>query len=173
MKKEEKNQMIEDLAAKLKDNDILYLADTSELTVEVVNNLRRACYKNNVSVQVVKNTLLKKAMESVEGKDYEKLYDTLTGPTSIMFAEVANAPAKTMKAFRKKHDKPVLKGAMIEDAFFIGDENLSALADLKSREELIGDVIMLLQSPAKNVVSALNSGKHTIAGLVKTLSERE
>jgi large subunit ribosomal protein L10 len=172
MKKEDKNVIIDELAEKLANNPIFYLADTSELSVEVVNNLRRACFKSNVSMTVVKNKLLRKAMEKVEDKDFSGLYDVLAGPTSIMFSEVANVPAKTIQSFRKKHDKPVLKAAFIEDALFIGDNQLQALADLKSKEELIGDIIMILQSPAKNVVSALSSGKHKIAGLVKTLSER-
>ena len=123
-------------------------------------------------MQVVKNTLLKKAMERVEGKNYEELFGTLKGNTSIMFTDVANAPAKLIKEFRKKNDKPLLKGAFVEESIYIGEENLDTLANLKSKEELIGDIIMLLQSPAKNVISGLQSGGNTLSGLVKTLSER-
>lgn len=120
---------------------------------------------------MVKNTLLKKAMEQANG-NYEGLYDVLKGNSSILFAEVGNAPGKIIKEFRKKNDKPVLKGAYIDEAVFIGDNQLETLANLKSREELIGDIIMLLQSPAKNVISGLLSGKNKIAGLVKTLQDR-
>jgi len=126
-----------------------------------------------VSLKIVKNTLLQKAMEKVEEKDFSQLYTVLAGPTSIMYSDTGNAPAKIIKEFRKKHDKPVLKAAYIEESIYIGDENLSTLCDIKSKDELIGEVIALLQSPVKNVVSALQSGKHTIAGLVKTLAERE
>ncbi len=123
-------------------------------------------------MQFVKNTLLKKAMETVD-KDYEELYVTLKGNTSIMFAEGGNVPAKMIKEFRKKSDRPVLKGAYIEEMTYIGDDQLDMLVDIKSKEELIGEIVGLLQSPAKNVISALKSGGGTIAGLIKTLSERE
>jgi large subunit ribosomal protein L10 len=175
MEKTEKNQVIDGLAEQLNNNGIFYLADTSELTVEATNNLRRNCFKNNVSLTVVKNTLLFKAMEKLEadGKDFGDLKDLLSGPTSIMFAEVGNAPAKVIKDFRRKHEKPVLKGAFVEEAIYIGDDQLEALTNIKSKEELLGELIGLLQSPAKNVVSALQSSKNTLAGLMKTLSERE
>jgi len=172
MTREEKNQFIEELAVTLSNSPVLYLADTSELTVENTNKLRRSCFKQNVTMKVVKNKLLKKAFERVEGHDYSELYETLTGPTSLMFSEVANTPAKLIKEFRKKHSKPILKGAFIDSSVYVGDEMLTALAELKSREELIGDVIGLLQSPAKNVISALKSGGSTIAGLLQTLEER-
>ena len=172
MTREEKNKFIDELAEALSNSSVLYLADTSELTVENTNKLRRSCHKNNVKMQVVKNKLLRKAFERVEGQDYSELYETLSGPTSLMFSEVANAPAKLIKDFRKKHDKPILKGAFIEEAVYVGDDQLSALAALKSKEELIGDVITLLQSPIKNVVSSLQSGGNTISGLVKALEER-
>ncbi|NNC82773.1 MAG: 50S ribosomal protein L10 [Flavobacteriales bacterium] len=172
MTREEKNKFIDELAEKLSNSSVLYLADTSELTVENTNKLRRSCHKNNVSMQVVKNKLLRKAFDRVEGHDYSELYETLSGPTSLMFSEVANAPAKLIKDFRKKHDKPILKGAFIEEAIYIGDDQLSSLADLKSKEELVGEIIGLLQSPIKNVVSALQSGGNTISGLVKALEER-
>ncbi len=172
MTREEKAKYIDDLATELSEANIFYLADTAELTVEVVNNLRRRCFQSNIRMRVVKNTLLQKAMDRVEGKDFGNLGDTLSGATSIMFAEVANVPGKLIQEFRKKNEKPILKGAYIEDAIFIGDNQLDALANLKSREELIGEIIGLLQSPAKNVVSGLKGAGGKIAGILKTLEER-
>ncbi len=172
MTREEKQNAIEVLTDRLAESGIFYVADTSELTAEATSLLRRACFKENVQLSVVKNTLLKKAMEKVEGKDLAEMYDVLAGPTAIMFAEVGNAPAKIIKEFRKKNDKPLLKAAYVEETVYIGDDQLQALVDIKSKEEMIGEVIGLLQSPAKNVLSALQSGGSTIAGLVKTLSER-
>jgi large subunit ribosomal protein L10 len=154
MNKQEKNQMIEVLDGMLNDNNNFYLADISGLTAEENSALRRLCFKRDVSLQVVKNTLLKKALEK-NNADFSELYDVLVGNTSIMQAEAGNAPAKVIKEFRKKNDKPILKAAHIEESLYIGDENLSALADLKSKDELIGDIITLLQSPAKNVISSL------------------
>jgi len=172
MNREEKAKYIDDLVAELVSASIFYLADTAELTVEVVNNLRRRCFQSNIKMRVVKNTLLEKALERVEGKDFGNLKDTLAGATSIMFSEVGNAPAKLIQDFRKKNEKPVLKGAYIDDAVFIGDNQLETLVALKSREELIGDIIGLLQSPAKNVVSGLTGAGSKIAGILKTLEER-
>ena len=172
MNKEEKSLMIDKLTQVLADNNVVYLADTSELTVEDTNALRSACFKNDIQLTVVKNTLLQKAIEKVEGKDFSELSEVLSGPTSIMIAEVGNAPAKVIKEFRKKHDKPLLKGAYVDSAVYIGDDQVEALVNIKSKEELIGDVIMLLQSPAKNVISGLKSSGGTIAGLLKTLEER-
>ena len=172
MTREEKSQVIESLTAQLSDNATIYLADISGLNAGDTNNLRRACFKAGVELSVVKNTLLKKAMESTD-KDFGELEDVLKGNTSLMISEVSNAPAKVIKAFRKKSDKPVLKGAFIEEAVYVGDDQLDSLVNIKSKEELIGEIIGLLQSPAKNVISALKSGGGTIAGIVKTLSERE
>jgi large subunit ribosomal protein L10 len=172
MTREEKAQYIDDLAAELTAANIFYLADTAELTVEVINALRRKCYQSNIRMRVVKNTLLEKAMDRVEGKDFGNLRDTLSGATSIMFCEVGNVPARLIEEFRKKNAKPVLKGAYIDEAVFIGDDQLSTLVSLKSREELIGDIIGLLQSPAKNVVSGLTGAGSKIAGILKTLEER-
>ena len=172
MTREEKAQYIDDLAAELNEANVFYLADTAELTVDVINNLRRKCFQSNIRMRVVKNTLLSKAMDRVEGKDFGNLRDTLSGATSIMFSEVGNAPARLIEEFRKKNDKPILKGAYINEAVFIGDNQLSTLVSLKSREELIGDIIGLLQSPAKNVVSGLTGAGHKIAGILKTLEER-
>lgn len=172
MNREEKARYIDELAEQLTASNIIYLADTAELTVETVNLLRRRCFQANISMRVVKNTLLEKAMEKVDGKDFGNLTETLSGATSIMFSEVGNAPAKLIKDFRKKSEKPILKGAYIEEAVFIGDNQLDALVSLKSKEEVIGDIIGLLQSPAKNVVSGLKGAGGTIAGLLKTLEER-
>lgn len=171
MTREEKNQEIDKLTEVLKEANILYVADIAGLDAQQTSDLRRTCFKNGIQISVVKNTLLKKAIERSE-KDFGAIVDTLKGNTSIMLSETGNAPAKMMKEFRKKADKPILKGAYIEEAVFIGDDQLEALANLKSKNELIGDVIALLQSPAKNVVSALQSGKNTIGGLIKALEER-
>jgi large subunit ribosomal protein L10 len=172
MTKQEKQQLIEELSASIAESGVIYIADTSTLTVETTNALRRKCFNQGIKLRVVKNTLLRKAMEKVEGRDFSELNSVLVGPTAVMFAEVGNAPAKLIKEFRKKSDKPVLKGAWIEESVYLGDDQLENLANIKSREELIADVVALLQSPAKNVVSALQSGKTTLAGLVKTLEER-
>ena len=172
MTKEEKAKYIDDLTAELVDARIFYLADTSELTVDVINNLRRKCFQSDVRLKVVKNTLLSKAMDRVEGIDYGQLKDVLAGPTSILFAEVGNVPAKIIQEFRKKSAKPLLKGAFIEEAIFIGDNQLEALSNIKSKNELIGDIVGLLQSPAKNVISALKGQGGKIAGILKTLEER-
>lgn len=171
MTKEEKSRVIEDLTAQLSGSNVVYVADISGLDAETTSNLRRACFKAGIKLEVVKNTLLEKAMESVEN-NYGELSSILKGNTSIMIAENGNAPAKVIKEFRKKADKPILKGAYIHEAVFIGDNQLDALVALKSKDEVIGDIIGLLQSPAKNVVSALKSGGGKIAGIVKTLSER-
>ena len=171
MNKQEKNQMIEVLDGMLNDNNNFYLADISGLTAEENSALRRLCFKRDVSLQVVKNTLLKKALEK-NNADFSELYDVLVGNTSIMQAEAGNAPAKVIKEFRKENDKPLLKAAHIEESLYIGDENLSALADLKSKDEIIGDIITLLQSPAKNVISSLQSGGNKLSGIVKALEER-
>lgn len=171
MTKEEKTRVIEDLTAQLAGTNVIYVTDISGLDAETTSNLRRACFKAGIKLEVVKNTLLEKAMESVEN-NYGELPTILKGSTSIMIAETGNAPAKLIKEFRKKSDKPVLKGAYIDEAVFIGDNQIDTLIALKSKDEVIGEIIGLLQSPAKNVVSALKSGGSTIAGLVKTLSER-
>ncbi|MCH2491072.1 MAG: 50S ribosomal protein L10 [Flavobacteriales bacterium] len=172
MTREEKSQVIETLTAQLSDTSIIYLADISGLDAGSTTNLRRACFKAGVKLAVVKNTLLSKAMESSD-KEFGELTDVLKGNTSLMFSETGNAPAKVIKEFRKKSDKPLLKGAFIEEAIYIGDDQLDKLVEIKSKEELLGEIVGLLQSPAKNVISALKSGGGTIAGIVKTLSERE
>ena len=171
MTREEKSQVITDLTTVLTDNNIIYLADISGLNALNTSNLRRACFKANVKLSVVKNTLLAKAMEKVD-KDFGELPGVLKGNTSILISETGNAPAKVIKDFRKKSDKPLLKGAFVEEAIYIGDEQLDTLVNIKSKEELIGDIIMLLQSPAKNVISALQSGGSKLSGILKTLSEK-
>ncbi len=172
MTREEKNQFVDQLASTLGESPIVYLADTSALNAVDTSKLRRSCHSKGIKLQVVKNTLLKRAMDKDDGSDYSELYETLKGTTSLMFADVANAPAKLIREFRKSHDKPLLKGAIIEDAVYIGEENLIALSEIKSREEMIGEIIGLLQSPIKNVIGSLQSGGQTISGLLKTLEER-
>ncbi|NER18453.1 50S ribosomal protein L10 [Spongiivirga citrea] len=172
MTREEKSQVIENLTAQLADNSNIYLADISGLDADTTSKLRRACFKANVQLAVVKNTLLAKAMEASD-KDFGDLPETLKGNTSLMLSEVGNAPAKVIKAFRKKSEKPVLKGAFVEEAIFVGDDQLETLSEIKSKEELIGEVIGLLQSPAKNVISALKGSGSKLSGILKTLSEKE
>ena len=173
MTREEKSRVIEDLTGKLADNHIIYLADISGLNALDTSNLRRACFKANVKLAVVKNSLLAKAMERSD-KDFGDLPSTLKGNTSLMISETGNAPAKVIKEFRKANkEKPILKGAYVEEAVYVGDDQLENLVNIKSKEELIGDIITLLQSPAKNVISALQSGGGKIHGILQTLSEKE
>jgi large subunit ribosomal protein L10 len=174
MTREQKGQVIKDLTAQLNDNSIIYLADISTLNAGSTSDLRRACFKANVKLNVVKNTLLAKAMENTD-KDFGGLSEVLKGNTSIMVSETGNAPAKVIQEFRKKTkgEKPLLKGAFIEEAVFVGDDKLETLVNIKSKEEVIGDIIGLLQSPAKNVISALKSSGGKLAGILKTLSEKE
>ena len=172
MTREEKSQVIEDLTAELAENANIYLTDISGLNAGTTSVLRRAAFKANVKMAVVKNTLLEKAMEASD-KEFGDLPTVLKGNTSVMYSETGNAPAKLIKNFRKKSEKPLLKGAFIEEAVYIGDEQLDMLVDIKSKEELIGEIVTLLQSPAKNVISALKSGGGTLAGIIKTLSEKE
>jgi large subunit ribosomal protein L10 len=171
MKKEDKNQLIESLQALIDEYAHIYVTDIEGLNATSSSNLRRESYKNQIKLVVAKNALLRKAMDRSE-KSFDELYGVLKGNTSIMLSNTGNAPALLIKTLRKKSDKPVLKGAYVEESIYIGDHQLDALASIKSREELIGDIVLLLQSPAKNVLSALQSGGNTIAGLVKTLSER-
>ncbi|ARV10430.1 50S ribosomal protein L10 [Winogradskyella sp. PC-19] len=172
MTREEKSLVIEELTAQLADNTNIYLTDISGLNAVDTSNLRRACFKADVRLAVVKNTLLEKAMEASD-KEFGDLPTTLKGNTSVMYSETGNGPAKVIKAFRKKSEKPLLKGAFIEESIYIGDDQLDALVEIKSREELLGEVIGLLQSPAKNVISALKSSGGALAGILKTLSEKE
>ena len=158
MTRNEKSTVIENLTTLLADSKTIYLADISAMDAESTSNLRRACFNANVSLEVVKNTLLAKAMENTD-KDFGDLPTVLKGNTSIMISEAPNAPAKVIKEFRRKKDKPVLKGAYVQEGVYIGDDQLNTLVSIKSREELIGDIITLLQSPAKNVISALLNGR--------------
>ena len=171
MKQEQKAQIIEEIAQDLANYSHVYVTDISGFTVSTVNQLRRLCFKRDVKLKVVKNTLLKRAMDQSEA-DYSELYPVLNGATSIMLCNTGNVPARLIKEFRAKNDKPLIKAAFIEETAYIGDDQLEALCNIKSREELIGDIVALLQSPAKNVVSALQSGGGKLAGIVKTLSER-
>ncbi len=171
MKQDQKSHIIDALAKDLADYPNLYVTDISGFTVENVNQLRRLCFRRNIKLKVVKNTLLKRAMDQ-SPVDYTEMYPALKGASSVMFAETGNAPARLIKEFRAKNKKPLIKAAFIEEATYFGDDQLEFLCNVKSREELIGDIVGLLQSPAKNVISALQSGGGKIAGIVKTLSER-
>ena len=173
MLKSEKSQVIDELREKINGSPNFYITDASYLTVTEINKLRALCFKAGVEMKVVKNTLAIKAMENdAEEKGYAPLFDALKGPTTLLFSETGNVPAKIIKEFRGKGDRPILKAAYINSDIFIGDDELETLATLKSKEELVGEIISLLQSPAKNVISALKSGGSTIAGLLKTLEER-
>lgn len=172
MTKEEKTQLIEELTVQLKENPVFYLTDISGLNVATTNQLRRQCFGKNVTLRMVKNTLLKKALVKAEIND-EELDTALKGSTSVMFSDTGNVPAKLIKSFRKDHDKPILKAAYVEETVYLGDDKLESLTKIKSRDELIADVVALLQSPAKNVISGLqSSGGQKVAGILKTLSER-
>jgi large subunit ribosomal protein L10 len=171
MNKEEKHDLVLALTEQMKEYGNFYITDTSDLTVAKINDIRRKCFDSDIKMQVAKNSLIKKAMEAAGG-DYAAIYDVLKGSSSILFSKSATAPAKLIKQLRKQGDKPVLKAAYIDSAIFIGDNQIDTLTKLKSKEQLIGEVIGLLQSPAKNVISALQSGGNTLAGLVKTLQER-
>ncbi|WP_134090791.1 50S ribosomal protein L10 [Olivibacter sp. XZL3] len=171
MRKEEKQEIVQALTDQIKSYGNFYITDTADLTVAKVNNIRRKCFERGIKIQVAKNTLIAKALEAA-GVDAEELKGVLKGASTILFSETGNAPAKLIKELRKEGDKPILKGAYIDASVFVGDSQLDSLVALKSKEELVGDIIGLLQSPAKNVISALKSGGSTIAGLVKTLQER-
>lgn len=171
MRKEDKGAIIEVIADTIKQYDNFYLADIATLNSVKTSELRRECAKQDVKLMVVKNTLLHKALDSLEG-DYSELVPVLKGNTAIMFSNVANAPAKIIKQFGKDADVPSLKGAYVQESFYVGKEQLPALVDIKSKTELLGDIIGLLQSPIKNVVSSLQSGGNTIHGVLETLSKR-
>jgi large subunit ribosomal protein L10 len=171
MNKEEKYDLVLALTEQMKEFGNFYITDTSDLSVAKINDIRRKCFESDITMKVAKNSLIRKAMEAA-GDDYAPIFDVLKGSSSILFSKSATAPAKLIKQLRKKSDKPILKAAYINSAIFIGDSEIDTLIKLKSKEQLIGEVIGLLQSPAKNVVSALQSGGTIIAGLVKTLQER-
>ncbi len=174
MTRQEKVSAIEELKDTFSNNQFFYLADSSAMTVEQVNTLRRLCFEKGVSMKVIKNTLAKKALETLpEDAGYEGLFDSLKGPTTLMYAAQANMPAKVIDEFRKSGEKPLLKAAYIDSDIYLGDDQLGELKALKSKEDLIGEVLILLQSPMKNVIGALNSGGSTITGLLKALESRE
>jgi large subunit ribosomal protein L10 len=172
MKKEEKGQIIDGLVEQINSYPHIYIADISGLNAANTSALRRLCFGKGIKLVVTKNTLLKKAFEKADGQ-YEELYGVLKTPTSVLFSNESSTPAKLIKEFRKTHDRPTLKAAYVEESVYVGENQLEVLATIKSKNELIGDIVLLLQSPAKNVVSALQSGSHLLAGLVKTLSEKD
>lgn len=173
MTKAEKTTAIAELKETFENNKFFYVADASAMSVADINKLRRQCFEKNIKVQVVKNTLAVKALESFPAESgYEAIFKALKGPSTLMFSETGNAPAKLLKEFRKTSSKPVLKAAYIDSDVFFGDNQIDALATLKSKEDLLGDIVLLLQSPIKNVVGSLQSGGNTIAGLLKALEER-
>ncbi len=171
MRKEEKQEIVQALAEQIKSYGNFYITDTADLTVDKVNNIRRKCFDQGIIIQVAKNSLIEKALLEA-GIDSEELRSVLKGASTLMFSETGNAPAKLIKELRKSGEKPVLKAAYIQETAFVGDDQLNALVTLKSKDELVADIIAALQSPAKNVISALQSGGNTIAGLVKALEER-
>lgn len=175
MTKAEKTLVIEELAGKFADSKYFYVTDCSELNVETINKLRRTCFEQNIQLKVVKNTLIKKALEKAaesNEENYEDLYGVLKGSSAVMFTETGNAPAKLIKKFREDNDKPVLKAAFVESEVYVGDDQIDALVSIKSKEELIGDIVLLLESPIKNLLGSLQSGGNTISGLLKALEER-
>lgn len=173
MKKEEKGLIISKIAETIKEYGCFYVVETSGLDAEKTSALRRECFKSDVKLMVVKNTLLHKALETLDG-NFDELYPALKGASSLMCANVGNAPAKLLKSFRKKDDVlPRLKAAYVEETIYVGEDQLETLANIKSKNELIADVVALLQSPAKNVISALQSGGNTIHGILETLSKKE
>ena len=171
MRRDEKTDIINSLADTLKEYSHFYLTDTAQLNAADTSDLRRKCFENQIRLVVVKNTLLRRALEQA-GLDCGELFPVLKGSTAVMFSNNGNTPAKMIREFRKSHPKPLIKGAYIEESVYVGDNLLETLVALKSREELIGDIIMLLQSPAKNVISALQSGGSTIHGVLETLSKK-
>lgn len=171
MKKEDKGIIIEKIKEVVSQYPHFYLAETSGMNAQQVSDLRRACFKADIKMLVVKNKLMIKALDQLD-VDYSQLYGSLKENTAVLFTNVGNSPAKLIKTFNDKKMKPVLKAAYVEESFYIGENQLEALANIKSKNELIADVIALLQSPAKNVVSALQSGGNTIHGVLKTLAER-
>lgn len=173
MNKTEKIAAVEELKDKFSSNNFFYLTDSSQLPVDQINALRRVCFEKDIEMKVIKNTLAIKALESIEDTDYSELYEALKGPTAVMFTNVANAPARVIKEFRGKDgERPIVKAAYIDSSVYIGDDKLKALAALKSKEELIGEIITLLQSPAKNVISSLKSSGSTLMGILKTLEAK-
>lgn len=173
MTRNEKAAAIEALKEKFENNEYFYIADASQLSVAKVNELRGACFEKGITMQVVKNTLARKAMEQLsEESNYQSVFDALKGPTALLFSEVANAPAKVIKEFRGDNERPILKAAYIAGSAYTGDDQLEALTKLKSREDLLADVLTLLESPMQNLLGGLQSGGQNVANLLKALEER-
>jgi large subunit ribosomal protein L10 len=172
MKREDKGLIIQEISETIKEFPHFYITDIAGLNAEQTSNLRRQCFKSGITLKVVKNTLLQKAFETT-GIDFAELAPALKENSAVMFSHTGNAPAKLIKSLREKSPKPVLKGAYVQESIYVGDDQLDALTSIKSREELIGDVVLLLQSPIKNVISAMQSGANGITGVLKTLSEKE
>lgn len=173
MTRSEKAATIEELKGKFAENPFFYLTDSSALSVEKINKLRGLCYEKGVEMRVVKNTLVQKALEAAPAeKNYAGLYESLKGPTAIMFTDTAKYPAAIIKEFRDKDDRPIIKAAYIDSSIYVGDDKITELSKLKSKDELVAEIISLLQSPAKNVISALKSGGSTLSGLLKALEQR-
>ena len=172
MKREEKSKAITEITDVLSNNGIIYLTDISGLNSIETSNLRRLCFKSGVKLAVMKNTFLEQAMTASD-KDFGDLLETLKGNTSLMLSDIGNAPAKVIKDFRRKSDRPILKGAIIENDIYLGDEQLELLSSIKSKEEIIGEIVLLLQSPARNIISALKSSSSKLSGIIQTLSNRE
>lgn len=162
MTKDQKVVAIQEIKDLLQDAKVVYVADLDGLNAAKSSEFRRQAFKQNIKVKVVKNTLLQKAMEQIEGVDYSEMFQTFKGNSALMISETANGPAKLIQGFRKKEEKPALKSAFVQETFYVGDENLSALANIKSREEMIGEIIGLLQSPIQRVVSALQNKSETV-----------
>lgn len=174
MRKEEKAQILESIAAQIQETPNFYVTDISGLNAEQTTKLRRDCFEQNIKLVVVKNTLLKKALKDMGNEEMTNLFPILEGPTAVMYTTTPNAPAKLIKKYADSGaEKPALKGAYVQECAFVGADKLNELCNIKSREELIGDIVGLLQSPARNVISALQSAGGKLAGIVKTLSERE
>ena len=172
MKREEKQVIIDNLAEQIKAYKHVYISDISELDAAATQALRKVCFESNIKLIQVKNTLLRVALETLD-TDYKELYGVLKGSSAVMLSDTGNAPAKLIKEFRKSHDKPVLKAAFVEECVYVGENQLDALVSIKSKEELLGDIVLLLQSPMQKLISALESGKNTIGGVLKTLEDRE
>ncbi|TRX64313.1 50S ribosomal protein L10 [Carboxylicivirga sp. M1479] len=172
MRKEDKSIIVNELLSNLNEYSHFYVTEAGGLNAETSSNLRRTCFKEEVKMVMVKNTILRKALEQLEG-NFEDIYPTLVGTTAVMFSNTGNVPAKLIKEFTKSSDKPTLKSAYVEESVYVGADQLEALCSIKSKDELLGDVIGLLQSPMKNVVSALQSGGSTIHGLLQTIAEKE
>lgn len=171
MKREEKQVIIDNLTEQIKAHKHIYISDISELDAAATQELRKACFDANIKLIQVKNTLLRVALDGLD-TDYKEIYGVLKGSSAVMLSETGNAPAKLIKEFRKSHDKPVLKAAFVEECAYVGENQLEALVSIKSKEELLGEIVLLLQSPMQKLISALESGKNTIGGVLKTLEDR-